>query len=218
MVIAVEILLLFIKKINEDKNMGLDLSYMNYIQNELVNVFGENWNGLTMLELGNQHITQGEGCDFLTGKDYYSNKGFEHISIDMNGEDGALPLDLRNPDLFAQYFNSVDVLTNSGTTEHVEPYETQYECFSILHNCVKVGGIMIHIVPDVYELDNHGSWAGHCTNYYCDEFFTTFAKDCGYEVLSSTVIRGNRAVCLKKTLDLPFMQDRQKFLSLISVR
>lgn len=198
--------------------MGLDISYMQFIENELLNVFGKDWTGLTMVELGNQHISPNEVYRYPTGKEYYSSKGFKHISIDINGEDGALPLDLRNPELFKEYFNIVDVLTNCGTTEHVEPHETQYECYYILHKCLKVGGLMFHVLPDVNELDLNGAWSGHCTNYYSDEFFKMFAEECGYEVLNSTIIRGNRSVCLKKTLDLPFIQNKEKFLNLISVR
>jgi hypothetical protein len=198
--------------------MGLEVSYMEFMENELVKVFGSDWNNLTMLELGNQHISSNEKYRYGTGKDYYSSVGFNHISVDINGEDGALPLDLRYPSQFEQFVNKIDVLTNFGTTEHVEPHDTQYECYSILHNCVKLGGLMVHVLPDVYELDQYGAWSGHCTNYYSHEFFKMFAEECGYEILNSTLIRSNRCVILKKILDKPFMSDKELFLSGIKVR
>ena len=52
-----------------------------------------------MLELGNQCINN-KGIEHIKekwGKEYFSNFGINHISIDWNGLNGALRLDLTEP-------------------------------------------------------------------------------------------------------------------------
>lgn len=198
--------------------MGLEVEYIRFINQGIGAVYGQNTKDLTMVELGNQWISPNPVISERFGKDYFTNQGFKHISIDMNGEDGAIPLDLRIPALFKNLFNKVDILTNAGTTEHVEPHECQYECYSIIHNLVKHGGLMVHILPDVHELDTNGAWAGHCTNYYSTEFFEMLSRECGYEIIRNNTINSNRCVALKKTFNLPFMKDKNLFLSYIAQR
>jgi hypothetical protein len=165
-------------------------------------------NGLWMFELGNQRFIGGQ---FTTGKEHFENLGMAHTSVDLNGEDGALPLDLRCPEMFYKFRCKYDVLTNLGTTEHVEPIEKQYECFSIVHDVVKPGGIMIHMVPDVEELDNSGAWNGHCNVYYRKEFFDKLAEHCDYTVLENKVIFGLRSVVLRKENAIGFTTNTDIF-------
>jgi len=170
-----------------------------------------------MLELGDQVIMDPNITE-KTGKAYFSNRGFEHVSVDINGLHGAIVRDLTRPEQFQDWHGSYDVLTNLGTTEHVEPFESQYECFGIIHDCIKVGGIAIHLLPDVYERDEHGAWRNHCRYYYSESFFELLARECEYELLSNTVISGLRCVTVKKTKHAPFMDDRAKFLQSIAQR
>ena len=122
-------------------------------------------------ELGNQDYN-GKPAKIL-----YNKKGTIHTSIDINGMDGALPYDLAKP--ISDKFN-FDVLTNYGTTEHVE---NQYECFRNIHNMVKIGGLMIHGVPLI------GNWPGHCRYYYNRHFFISLASVCKYEVVDQKIWR-----------------------------
>jgi hypothetical protein len=165
-------------------------------------------NGLWMFELGNQRFAFPGGT---TGKKYFEEHGMMHTSIDINGEDGALPLDLRNPELFDDFSCRYDVLTNLGVTEHVEPIAKQYECFSIIHNVVRPGGIMIHMIPDVEELDISGAWNGHCNVYYRKEFFDKLAEHCDYTVLENKVIFGLRSVVLRKENAIGFTTNTDIF-------
>lgn len=171
-------------------------------------------NGLSMFELGNQRFIGGE---FTTGKQHFEHYGMLHTSVDINGEDGALPLDLTNPELFYDFRCRYDVLTNLGVTEHVEPIDKQYECFSIIHDVVRPGGIMIHMVPDVEELENSGAWKDHCSIYYRKEFFTHLAEQCNYTVLENKIIFGLRSVVLRKETAISFTTNRNIF-KLIEVR
>jgi len=197
--------------------MGLTTSYLRFIESSIEQVFGDAVSGLRMLELGDQVIEDPNIAE-ETGKAYFRNRGFEHVSVDINGLHGAIVRDLTRPEQFQDWHGSYDVLTNAGTTEHVEPFESQYECFRIIHDCIKVGGIAIHLIPDVNELDEHGAWKYHCRYYYSESFFELLAKECEYELLSNKVINGLRCATVKKTKNVPFMNDRPKFLKSIAKR
>lgn len=198
--------------------MGLNAPYLRFIEASIDQVYPDNSNrGLKMLELGDQVIVD-SAIPEKTGKDYFLNRGFDHTSVDINGLHGAVIRDLTRPEEFQDWHSTFDVLTNAGTTEHVEPFDKQYECFQILHSCVKVGGVMMHLVPDVFEHDMHGAWKGHCRFYYSADFFEQMAKVCGYDVLESQVINRLRCVALRKTIDIPFVWSRCELLSLIAQR
>ncbi len=197
--------------------MGLIKSYIRFIESSIEQVYGGDVRGLRMLELGDQVVEDPHIAE-KTGKDYFKNRGFEHVSVDTNGLHDAVVRDLTRPEEFQDWHGSWDVLTNSGTTEHVEPFESQYECFGIIHRCIKVGGIAIHLIPDVYERDERGAWRNHCRYYYSGSFFEMLARECKYELLSNTVINGLRCAALQKTKDVPFLDDRAKFLDAIAQR
>ena len=81
--------------------------------------------GVTMLELGNK-LNPKCGPDkneTVTYKEWFTGQGMHHVSVDINGKDGALPIDLRLNlmDALAQRNQPTqyDIITNIGTTEHV---------------------------------------------------------------------------------------------------
>jgi hypothetical protein len=185
----------------------------------------ESWEGRKMLELGNQRILHSFwGKDYnaqiaaQTGKEYYEDRGFLHYSIDMNGEDGSLPLDLSRPLPTDAELGRFDVITNAGTTEHVEPLSGQYECFKTIHDLCAPGGLMIHVVPGVEDLRSRGYWRYHCNNYYSSEFFRELARANGYRIHRLEEVESLLAVCIEKCLDEDFSKDRRRFCSLIRRR
>ena len=99
----------------------------------------------------------------------------EHVSIDINGEWGALPLDL-TVELPEDLQNRFDLVTNYGTGEHVED---QYMFFRNVHLVSREGGIIIH------ELPCAGSWPGHCHIRYTADFIRELGIVCGYSTLHS---------------------------------
>lgn len=122
----------------------------------------------TMIELGNKKTGN------LVWKGYFESIGIDHTSIDLNGEDGALALDLGSPiDL-----PPADVVTNIGTSEHVFNQEA---CFDNIDRLSKKW--MVHVVPLV------GNWKGHglrtlgmeCYKYE-EDYFLQLAKDRNYEI------------------------------------
>lgn len=125
--------------------------------------------GDRVIELGDQFINidqkrQGTPDKPLVSRDFY--EGIEIISIDINGEHGALPLDLgktiKKDDLVAPG----DVLTDFGTIEHVKSlYFGLKNAFTLL----KDGGIAIHVNPlsGLYK-------ANHGFHYFNPDFWTAF--------------------------------------------
>lgn len=192
--------------------MGLSPQYLEFILTAIYQTFGD-IHGKEILELGNQHLKRTSLFQRkMTGKQYFTDLGAHHTSIDLNGKDGSIKLDLSTaldiPD-WRRYF---DIITNSGTTEHVEPYEAQFECFANIHNWLKPGGIVVHIVPGYEELKAGGRWKNHCNNYYSNDFFRCLSEKNGYQLVRSDVINDLKCVCLQKISDNPFMTDRSEFL------
>lgn len=127
---------------------------------------------LTICELGNQQIRD-KFKGFKMARAYFESLGMIYTSIDWNGKNGALKLDLNKPIEIGQF----DVVTNIGTAEHVENNE---QCFENIHNLCKKNGIMIHIAPLV------GNWLKHkgCYRRYDIKFFENLRDKYDYEVLN----------------------------------
>jgi hypothetical protein len=82
-------------------------------------------------------------------------------------------LDLNYDQLPQEYNDYYDVVLNFGTTEHVF---NQWNSFKIMHEAVKVGGVVYHQLPSTGYLD-HGYFC------YTPVFFRDIAKANGYEIL-----------------------------------
>lgn len=142
--------------------------------------------GTRMLELGNKKNDKG------IYKHYFESMGIDHTSIDWNGEDGALKLDLTEPlDL-----KPFDMITNFGTTEHVHD---QYAVWENIHNLLKVNGILVSTTPLPGDWEHHGDF------YPMIEFFENLD---GYVIEKMGIERREpkRLICvrLKKKEHKPF--------------
>lgn len=119
-----------------------------------------------MIELGNQHFhTNDTQFAYVDGdyvvKHWAEKHGIEHVSIDLNGADGALQLDLSKP---IEGIEPADIVTNFGTSEHI-PTNGQEQCFQNIFRLCKVGGIMLHALPPV------GHWKSHSDVWYDPTIF-----------------------------------------------
>jgi len=171
----------------------------NAISDEIIKKFYEINKPLNInyMELGNAWLKEkDEKCDsslFEKGKNYralpfkrfpakkyFKSIGFSHVSIDLNGNDGALKYDLGRLDQGLDQFNSFDVVANFGTSEHVKNH---YECFVNIHNFCKKGGIFIHAVPQTGFWYRHGA----CYRWYTPEFFENLCKLCNYNMIEAGV-------------------------------
>lgn len=154
--------------------------------------------GLKWCELGNQRFGR------KPAKDAYLSYGVAaHISLDLNGKDGAMPLNLDDPVPFV-FIDQFDVITNYGTGEHVND---QYHLFKNAHDMCKVGGIIINIVP------RDGHWPGHCRYYYTERFEKSLAEACNYEIVHDSILDQGYYQAPKNLLAFTYRKTRVDFIS-----
>ena len=124
-----------------------------------------------------------------------------NTSIDLNGMEDSLRVDLRNPimDEAPELIDKFDVIIDIGTSEHVE---YQYMNFKNLYDMLKVGGIFIHVLP------KGGYWEGHCKYKYNFDFFKLLAESNDYEILDLHN-RIDKDICcsMKKVKSNKFMNE-----------
>lgn len=167
--------------------MGLGFRYTSFISRSLGDI---NYHGLRMCELGSQQVRMSISMEkhlkeieaptgTNTGKKYYTYLGFDHVSIDLDGRYGSLKLDLTKEIEDEALVGTFDVITNSGTSEHVK---VQYPCWRNIHRLLKPDGIQIHIVPRTKNWRGHGHWS------YDTDFFDALSEACGYELVFSEIM------------------------------
>jgi hypothetical protein len=113
--------------------------------------------GSSMLELGNKRKAGGDGQ--FTYKDVFNSLGYRHVSVDINGQHGALPKDLTKP----LNLGTFDMVTNIGTSEHVseKDYSGQVACWKNILEAMHVGSVLVSITPKPGSWKNHGTWYPH---------------------------------------------------------
>lgn len=164
-----------------------------------------------LLELGDQNafnsLVNSEKINKFRIKDIMHAYFKEYHTLDLKGSD-IVKTDLSeySPGLF-----KADIITNIGTSEHVELEEGQWNCWRNLHSWLNVGGIMIHELPEL------GGWPGHCRYYTTMEYFKSLEK-CGYKILELDTHKFNIGNCIwcvvRKIEDLPFMDFETFFLNM----
>lgn len=155
--------------------------------------------GSSMLELGNKRslATQPISGSIRDGtyKAYFEALGFRHVSVDMNGLDGALALDLTKP----LGLGTFDVVTNFGTTEHVAD---QGACWRNVLGAMHDGSVLVSTTP------LPGDWPGHGEHYPTPAFFDVLASLNGLAVERMKIVgeRPRRLVAsrLRRHFTLPF--------------
>ena len=112
-------------------------------------------------------------------RDWYLERGAaSYTSVDINGKNGALAFDVRDP-LEGKLLDAVgrttfDLVTNFGFSEHVQT--KQHAFFANCHRLCAVGGHMVHCIPRV------GHWRQHPHMYfaYTHRFLDALAADNKY--------------------------------------
>ena len=169
-----------------------------------------------MLELGCQTIRgslrkqiHSELFDH-NSKDYFESIGIKCLSIDIKGCKKSLIVDITKP-MHSYFYNKFDIITNSGTTEHIFPLNGQYLAFNNIHLCTKLNGIMIHFVPvHGVERKPHGYFN------YDENFFETLAELNNYRIIKIEKYDRKQGdiywgVCLRKTKNNNFTIEKEKF-------
>lgn len=135
--------------------------------NKIENVSEKNY-----LEIGIQNFSGPQfGYSFL--RDEICKYFKSCISLDLHKMNNVTICDLS---IYHENLYKADLITNFGTSEHVEYEEGQYNCWKNMHDWLNIDGIIIHEIPEL------GSWKNHCRYYTTFDFFKNFEKF-GYEIL-----------------------------------
>jgi len=129
---------------------------------------GKDIKELAVLELGNGII---KNCCGVKGKEtaksWWIKQGVaRHVSVDINGRDGALKLDLGVPQ--KELYFSADLVVNLGTAEHVTNI---YECFANMHYFMRQDAICVSWGPIQKHASHHSPWGYrlHFPYLLCEE-------------------------------------------------
>ena len=138
-----------------------------------INPFGEHrkveWElysplvGRSMLELGNKKNRE------LTYKRFFEALGYRHVSVDWNGQDGALKMDLRKP----LNLGTFDMVSNIGTTEHVSD---QAGVWRNIAEAMHLGSVLVSHTPLPGDWWWHGEW------YPTEGWYRAFAEANGMDL------------------------------------
>lgn len=99
---------------------------------------------------------------------WYKELGIEYVCIDLNGENGALQIDLAYP--IKEDLGQFDLVVDAGTTEHVGidgkfSWEATYSAWLNKFNLCKIGGFIYSENPLTEN------WPGHGFAYHTEEFY-----------------------------------------------
>jgi len=101
---------------------------------------------------------------------FWTSLGFELTAIDYGGHRNSVALDLNTEQVPPELRGAFDLVVNIGTSEHVA---NQSNCFRVLHDLVRKGGIMHHEVPVCL--------IGHGLFNYSPKFFLQLMRENDYE-------------------------------------
>lgn len=164
---------------------------------------------IKIAELGAQYVMGEEWGDY--GPPYFKDifPNLDLTSFDINGENNSIILNLSNP-ILDEYKNKFDLITNFGTTEHVQ---NQYVCWKNIFDMVKHEGIVINEIP---KKDN---WGGHCKYYFDEISFSSLKKD--FTIIDIQDINygaGNLIYCVLKKINMKsFSTKETDFLNSITI-
>lgn len=172
--------------------MGVGLSVIDFFNRSISRTIGS-ISGKRMAELGDQKIWDSiatkPGGGRVWFKDWIEDRGCHHYSIDIHGKNGSHPLDLSKPIADDFWQCNFDIITNFGTSEHINNQGVLWEN---IHDLGREGSIYIHVVPEFgkYPLS-------HCKYFYDKKFFDHLIEENKYTpVLSESLSDiGHFAVC-----------------------
>ena len=152
-------------------------------------------------ELGDQFVT--EPMPRVLAREVYQQMGCgRYVSIDANGLNDALPMDLNKPIRSRTLVGRFDLVTDFGTGEHVFDQKTVW--FNV-HNMCKPGGVV------AFDRPCQG-YDGHCYYLISEELIRDLADANEYEILTLSyrdmprgrLIRGAMRRTSKKKFHVPY--------------
>ena len=163
-------------------------------------------------ELGAQYVMGEEWGSY--GPPYFKDvfNGLDITSFDITGENNSIILNLSDENIDESYLNSFDIITNFGTTEHVQ---NQYNCWKNIFKMLKKDGIIISEIPKI------GNWPNHCKYYFDENSFKALNLD--FQILDIKDVfwdsNGyNIYSVMSKKHDGNFKTEENYFLSQIDIK
>jgi len=181
--------------------MGIGPAQIILLQDSLLLLKEQPFSGLRMLEFGNQYAFR-LGKVHVPAKLIFQWLGVKHTSIDINGKDGALKLDLGQP--LPAEFTGFDVVTNFGCIEHIKGH---YQAWKNIHDACQIDGIMVHALPE------EGSWLGHGRVVYQIDRVRRLAFACGYRVVILRLHKERKRKGLRNLIHCCFQRTKAPFVS-----
>lgn len=165
---------------------------------------------MRLLELGDQDMIFHPYFNFKMRQ--LENQNYKQwVSYDLHNREGVTIKDLSD---LSEENQKWDIITNFGTSEHVEPEIGQYNCWKNMHNWLSVNGYIIHEIPE------KGSWANHCRYYTDKNFFDAFTK-IGYKIIENSIINyeqnGNLSFAFLKKIEQKEFFNYEFFYSIIHI-
>ena len=114
---------------------------------------------------------------------FWESLGFSYEAVEYGGHRGVTSLDLNRDSVPPSLHASFDLVVNAGTTEHVV---NQDNAFRVIHDLVKVGGMMLHEVPG-------GGMLTHGVVSYNPQFFWLLCRHNNYEVFDLSISQAGYA-------------------------
>jgi hypothetical protein len=108
-----------------------------------------------------------------TSRHLHEKLGFRYDCVDIDGQFGALKMDINFDSVSPERRGKYDLTTNHGTTEHLLD---QRNAFQIVHDFTRPGGLMLHALPFTVHLE-HGFFN------YQPNLFDALARYNSYETL-----------------------------------
>lgn len=96
--------------------------------------------------------------------------GLDYFSYDIPEAPRSRVFDLNFHDVSQRDCGAASLVLNIGTTEHII---NQFNCFKVVHDLLRVGGVAIHQVPFAGMLN-------HCLFNYQPKFFVSLIINNGY--------------------------------------
>lgn len=187
--------------------MGFNRIYYEEMKNLNLDFFNKKF-----LELGDQEVHDlsiGQIGSKLRKSLHFLNliKKESYKVYDLHDVIGVTKFDLS---IIHENLEKFDIITNFGTTEHVELEDGQYNCWLNIHNMLNIDGVILSIVP----CDND-MWPEHCRYYYTENFFKSFEQS-GYSLIKFKIIAdGNCLSLLKKENNCNFMLKEQFWKNIV---
>lgn len=161
---------------------------------------------IDIIELGDQYCVVNGICDpNHKFRNIYKDKFKSWRTLDLHESGGIEIFDLSE---IHTEKDTAEVITNFGTSEHVEPEIGQYNCWLNLHNMLKMNGYILHTVPP------KGDWLDHCRYFHTEEFFYNF-ENYGYEIKELKREHNNLLICTLKKIKNSVFMSKEEFFSKI---